>query len=53
MENKKEKNLLRWFLIGFSMIIFGIIIWRESSFIISGLGVVVIGIALMIYFNKK
>ena len=50
---KERKILIRGLLLGAFMIIAGIIIWRECSFIISGLGLVVIGITLMVYFNKS
>jgi|CZCB01.1.fsa_nt_gi hypothetical protein len=51
--DKRKKKLLIWSSIGLLMILAGLLIWREFSFIISGLGLVVIGIGLMIFFNDK
>lgn len=50
---KQNKKLIVCLILGVFMIMTGIIIWRESSFIISGLGIVVVGIGLMTYFNNN
>ncbi len=50
MRNKKLSIV--YFILGIVMIVTGLLLWKESSFIIGGLGIVLIGISLMLYFNQ-
>ncbi len=50
----KNIELFKYFLItGFLIIIIAFLLWVEFSFVLGGIGIIIIGIGIMIYINKE
>ena len=50
----KNIELFIYFLItGFLIIIIAFLLWVEFSFVLGGIGIIIIGIGIMIYINKE
>lgn len=50
---KKIELFKRFLITGFLLIIIAFLLWIEFSFIMGGIGVMIIGIGIMIYINKE
>lgn len=43
----------RFLIIGFLLVITAILLWIDFSFILGGIGIMIIGIGILLYINKE
>lgn len=50
---KKIELFKRFFITGFLLIMIAFLLWIEFSFVLGGIGVMLIGVGIMLYINKE
>jgi hypothetical protein len=49
----KKQILKRFLIIGVLFILIALLLWREFSFVLAGVGIIIIGVGIMLYMHKK
>ncbi len=50
---KKREMFKRFLITGLLLIIIAFLLWIEFSFVLGGIGVMIIGVGIMLYINKE